>query len=476
MHMEWKSFADCFEPMTCILSVEKKPDGGYGAIRMVTGNDKYIDSVALAAGGVEMDSDKRAEFIPNSEYTCYIPKDLNFEDVCYRAAVLKQPIHNVVRASRYPFDIIAFMMPLESDDERFGYCTYTQVLLPKSDENMMSQALSPETAAEVISTCIKLREDKPFGEIMQTVIDDVRRICGADYCSVLLVDENRRQCSSLGQSKVPESPLYFEEKEQMDDDFYALVESWKDTMAGSFCLIIRDANDMEFIREKNPRWYRSMTAAGAERLVLYPLISHGRFLGYIMAINFDTESTEHIRETLDLTSFFIASEIANNLFIDQLKQLNETDLLTGVKNRNAMNERVIALSEAPEGDVCDMAVVFADMNGLKQVNDRQGHEAGDLMLKNAAMILQSSFVGDEIYRAGGDEFMILLEHTTEEDLRQKIEEIRKKSELFENVSFAVGSCMLGSRREIRSALSEADARMYKDKEACYRRNPELKRR
>ena len=70
-----------------------------------------------------------------------------------------------------------------------------------------------------------------------------------------------------------------------------------------------------------------------------------------MAINFDTESTEHIRETLDLTSFFIASEIANNLFIDQLKQLNETDLLTGVKNRNAMNERVIALSEAPEGDV-----------------------------------------------------------------------------------------------------------------------------
>ena len=123
-----------------------------------------------------------------------------------------------------------------------------------------------------------------------------------------------------------------------------------------------------------------------------------------------------------------------------------------------------------------MAVVFADMNGLKQVNDRQGHEAGDLMLKNAAMILQSSFVGDEIYRAGGDEFMILLEHTTEEDLRQKIEEIRKKSELFENVSFAVGSCMLGSRREIRSALSEADARMYKDKEACYRRNPELKRR
>ena len=79
--MDWKCFADRFEPMTCVLSVEKKADGGYGTVRIVTGNEKYIDSLALAAGGVEMDSDKKAEFVPNSEYTRYIPKDLNFEDV-----------------------------------------------------------------------------------------------------------------------------------------------------------------------------------------------------------------------------------------------------------------------------------------------------------------------------------------------------------------------------------------------------------
>ena len=79
--MDWKEFSARFEPMTCILSVEKKQGGGYGAIRIVTGNEKYIDSVALAAGGVEMDSDQKTEFVPNSEYTRYIPKDLNFEDV-----------------------------------------------------------------------------------------------------------------------------------------------------------------------------------------------------------------------------------------------------------------------------------------------------------------------------------------------------------------------------------------------------------
>ena len=106
--MDWKRFAERFDSMTCILSVEKKPDGGCGAVRIVTGNDRYLDSLALAAGGVDMHSDKKAVFVPNSEYTRYIPKDLNFEDVCFRCAVQKQPIHNCVRASRYPFDIMAF--------------------------------------------------------------------------------------------------------------------------------------------------------------------------------------------------------------------------------------------------------------------------------------------------------------------------------------------------------------------------------
>ena len=58
--MDWKSFVDRFDSMTCVLSVEKKPGGGYGTIRIVTGNEKYIDSLALAAGGVGLDSDKKA--------------------------------------------------------------------------------------------------------------------------------------------------------------------------------------------------------------------------------------------------------------------------------------------------------------------------------------------------------------------------------------------------------------------------------
>ena len=473
--MDWKSLIDRFESMTCVLSVEKKPDGGYGTIRIVTGTESYINTIALAAGGVDLDTDKKVEFVPNSEYTRYIPKDLNFEDVCYQCAVLKQPIHNILRASRYPFDIKVIMMPLAGDDERYGYCTFTQVFLPKSDDNLLAQNISQQTALEVINTCIKLREDKPFGEIMQEVIEDIRGICDADYCSVLLLDDSQRRCQSLGEARAPESGVAWQTRID-DDDFYDLVQTWRETMAGSYCLVIRDERDMEFIRERNPKWYRSLTEAGVKRLVLFPLIPRGQFLGYIMAVNFDTENTQHIKDTLELTTYFIASEIANNRFIDQLKTLNMTDMLTGVMNQNAMNARIDALGEAGAKAPCSMGIVFVDMNGLKNINDNQGHMAGDQMLKNAAMILQSTFLGDDIYRVGGDEFLVLLRDTDEADMRRKIADIKKKAGLFENVSFAAGYCLLNRVGDIREALSEADARMYEDKENCYRMHPEMKRR
>ena len=59
--MNWNSFVDRFDQMTCILSVEKKPDGGCGTIRIATGNKPYLDSLALAAGGLDLDSDKNSQ-------------------------------------------------------------------------------------------------------------------------------------------------------------------------------------------------------------------------------------------------------------------------------------------------------------------------------------------------------------------------------------------------------------------------------
>ena len=472
--MDWRAFADHFDVMTCVISVEKKEDGTCGTVRIVTGNQKYLDSIQLAGGAVDVGSEEKVEFIPNSEYTRYIPKDLNFEDVCFRAAVQKTPVHNCVHMPRYPFDIMAYLMPLESGDDRIGCCTYSQVLIPKKDSNLRSLNITQETAMDIIGTCIKLREDKPFHEVMQEIMEDIRSICEAEFCCTLLMDESRRKCSVLGEAKSSESALPWMVN-YMDDDFYSLAETWQDTLRGSFCLIISNDQEMGVIKERNPAWYLSLTDAGVERLVLFPLLFRGRLLGYIYAANFLPEKARHIRDSLELTTYFIASEIANNLFIEQLRSLGKTDILTGVQNRNAMNERITALCENPDTIPDHTGVIFADMNGLKYTNDHHGHIAGDQLLKNAAIILKSTFVGADIYRAGGDEFLILLYNTTEEDMRKKISDMRKKAELFDNVSFAAGCCLVTPDMDLRDAMSEADARMYRDKGNFYRKYPELRR-
>ena len=472
--MDWRAFADRFGAMTCVLSVEKKPDGTCGTVRIVTGNQKYLDSLELAGGSVDVGNEKKVEFVPDSEYTRYIPKDLNFEDVCFRAAVQKQPLHNCVHMPRYPFDIMAYLMPLESGDDRIGYCTYTQMLIPKSDRNLRSLNISQETAMDIIGTCIKLRDDKPFQEIMQEVLEDIRGICDAEFCCILLLDESRRKCSVLGQARAPGSDLPWMEK-YMDDDFYALMETWQDTLRGSFCLIVSNEQEMEMIRERNPEWHLSLKGAGVKGLVLFPLFSRGRLLGYIYAANFQAEKAQHIRDTLELTTYFVASEIANNLFIEQLRTMSKTDVLTGVMNRNAMNDRITELCADPAKIPGSLGVIFADMNGLKYTNDHFGHNAGDRLLKDAAVILQSTFVGAEIYRAGGDEFLVLLPGTTEADMRKKIADIKKKAAMFDNVSFAAGGCFLQPGMDLRDAMSEADAQMYRDKGNFYRKYPELKR-
>ena len=190
------------------------------------------------------------------------------------------------------------------------------------------------------------------------------------------------------------------------------------------------------------------------------------------ALNFNVENVLKIKETLELTTFFLASEISNYLLLDKLKILSTIDTLTSVRNRNEMNnrvDRIVAGNEpVPQG------VLFADLNGLKRVNDEQGHAAGDKMLRAAASILQSVFHDGEVYRAGGDEFMILVNEISEDDVQDRVARVHFLSGKTENVRFSIGVCY--GKKDIRKAMRLADERMYAFKNGYYEAHPELKYR
>ena len=470
--MDLKPFVDQIEAMTCIMSVEEKEDGSCGEIRIVTGNKAYIDSIENPSPDVPML--KASRFVPNSLYERYIPKDLNFELFCYNCAVRKKPMHTYVHPERFDFWFDIFMLPVGSEGN-IHYCTYTQEVTHQAETGKMA-GISQDTAQDVLSTCIKLRgvkDESGFVRTMNSVIMDLRDLCKAKNCVVLLMDTRQRTCRILSEAIDSSEELDSMRKEMMPD-FYDIALSWLDTVGGSNCLIVKDPADMEYIQERNPAWYESLEKSHVQSLVLFPLKSGDELIGYIWVTNFDTVNTLRIKETLELSTYFIASEIANYVLLTRLRELSTMDMLTGIMNRNEMNNRIDELREG-RSRLDRPGIVFADLNGLKRVNDQCGHEEGDRMLKNGAAVLRQVFAGDEIYRAGGDEFMILTRGRDEEELNRKCGEIRQRSSAYPHVSFAVGCCVIQDPREIRNALKKADERMYQDKEAYYRSNPNLRR-
>ena len=163
------------------------------------------------------------------------------------------------------------------------------------------------------------------------------------------------------------------------------------------------------------------------------------------------------------------------MLMAKLKELSSLDMLTGVMNRNEMNNYIDALA-ADSDDEDSIGVIFADLNGLKRVNDECGHVAGDNLLKDAANLLKDYFDLDEIFRAGGDEFTIISVGITEEELSEKVEQVRKASEDHESVRLALGCCYDANKTNIKDVLRIADERMYDDKKKYYEKHPELKYR
>lgn len=466
--MNFQSIVDSIPTAACVISVEKLDGDNYGKIRIVTGNRPYLDTIEHPAENLAMLTRK---FVPNSDYTDYLTRDMNFEDASYNAAVKKKCLHSYAHPARFDVWFNMSFIPLFPDDGNICYCMYIMEINFKPDAKRMS-TISADIASSVLETCIKLRSPDDFKETMQSICVDIRDLCDSEHCCILLMDNEKRSCSVLCEAFSQDTKLLPMEK-YVDDAFYDIADSWKDTIAGSNCLIVKNQHDMDIVKERNPVWHSSITAAGGKTIVLFPLEFKGELLGYIWAINFSDDKAETIKETFELTTFILASELYSYRMMEKLHILSSTDMLTGVMNRNEMNNYVDALAKRPSNE--SVGVVFADLNGLKAVNDGEGHVAGDTLLKNAANALREVFAVHEIFRAGGDEFVVILTNVTGEELNEKAEKLRKVTEKYDNLVFAIGTAYENDVKDLRLALHNADERMYADKKHYYELHPEKKR-
>ncbi len=280
------------------------------------------------------------------------------------------------------------------------------------------------------------------------------------------MDNDKETCEVLGEDYAPDFRRELPE-DFLENDFYRIARTWKDTISGSNCLIAKNERELKVLAERNPLWYASLRRAGVKTIALFPLKARNEHLGYMWAAFFDGEKSARIKEILELTTFVLGSEIGNYLMMERLRDLSSKDMLTGVMNCNEMNNYVEWLSRIPENHKKSVGVVFTDLNGLKKINDTQGHEDGDTLLKNAAAALKEVFESQSIFRAGGDEFVAILTDVSPEQIEEKAQALSMAAEHYPDVSFAVGCSFEEDCRDVRRALGQADKRMYESKKRHY---------
>ncbi|MBO6284785.1 MAG: GGDEF domain-containing protein, partial [Bacilli bacterium] len=179
--------------------------------------------------------------------------------------------------------------------------------------------------------------------------------------------------------------------------------------------------------------------------------------------NFKINDTTQIKEALEITTFVLGSQIGNKLLLDQLTRLSSIDILTGLYNRNKLNTYMTGILKSKKMPI---GLVFLDINGLKKVNDNEGHIAGDNLIKRAAKTLTSVFTGNDIFRVGGDEFVVIIIGAEEEKIVESLDKLREEAKK-NDVSFAAGYALSDNDSNIEKALKEADFNMYKDKRKFY---------
>lgn len=137
---------------------------------------------------------------------------------------------------------------------------------------------------------------------------------------------------------------------------------------------------------------------------------------------------------------------------DKLNMDIQLDELTGTYNRRILDHIKYNCS-----------IAMCDIDGFKEINDKNGHDYGDLVLKLFASTIKSSIRSDDIViRYGGDEFVILFKNCPINIAKKRLEEIRNNLK-DKNISFSSGIAKFDNNRKIDKVIEEADSALYDSK-------------
>ncbi|MCR5324263.1 MAG: diguanylate cyclase [Lachnospiraceae bacterium] len=239
-----------------------------------------------------------------------------------------------------------------------------------------------------------------------------------------------------------------------------VVDVWYEEYKRNDSVIIYD---LEEYKNVSINMYNVLKPQGINTLITAPLSVNGKYIGFFGVDNPPAEMMTDIREVLRLLAYFMSQLIVEVQYEKRLIYYSYYDSLTGVKNRRAIEE----FEKKDFNPKSAYGFIMCDVNGLKIMNDTNGHEAGDTLLKDVAGSLAKVFGLNNVFRVGGDEFAVYDCESDKDTFLARIAEVRRLiSELGRSVS--LGHCYNdGGDTDYEKIKTQADQLMYEEKRRYY---------
>ena len=240
---------------------------------------------------------------------------------------------------------------------------------------------------------------------------------------------------------------------------YSLKQHSEDDLNINLLSIKRDSE----LEKANKRFYDFMTEKEIDSLVFSSIRKQDdNHISVLCMVNPKKQRTAANLLTDISVCFSIA--IYNKKHLNKTEIAASTDSLTGLLNRVSYNK---AITEINDKKPNNLACVYIDVNGLHIMNNKYGHAAGDEMLIYVSNTLKEVFYGCDIFRYGGDEFIVFVKNAQESDLKRPVS-ILKNTLAQMNYHIAAGTSFRATVDNAEELVREAEVGMYENKANFYR--------
>lgn len=239
------------------------------------------------------------------------------------------------------------------------------------------------------------------------------------------------------------------------------INKWLDSFKNNGYFYIDDLE--KETKEQDPQVYADLSKQSIKNLIAVPINKNNKIIGFLGVDN-PKDSHQDIALLLSI-QFFVANSFMTKSRQEKLKYLSYNDMLTNLFNRNKYIHIIDSYSNT---ELDNIGIVYSDLNGLKKINDEEGHEAGDSFIKKAANAIKEIFPNNS-YRIGGDEFVVLIIGIDKQNFEEKVEELKKLTNS-QNISISFGVIWEEKCLNLKKLLKNCDRLMYEDKKNFYETN------